>query len=267
MIKGVTKSVERPDADALQPRDFRSPSASERALVLNMVASVVRGVMSAPLGEHLHVLKRNARQEYPEFGFVAELVAQAAVETRKEENARQRNSTVQKRGTKDVSVQTDRKKSKWKLPHDLTESFGRRWLELNSRRVSGKPRQGTFLGRPRRVRRAPLPAGATVSAAERGSADRQTALPIDVVPPAQVSPWTELDRELDPFLADSRLIFQTLFDEGEPITPTDVSLSFCPLNRDGAEMDGTGEPMDEQSPGRDEDRLSLAEPKGTIRAD
>ena len=263
MTKEVPVSVEQSGAGQPFPRDFRSPSASERALALNMVASVVRGVMNASLGESLHVLKRSARQQHPEFGFIAELVAQAAVEARREENTRQRSSLVRGGSKKDVAVQTSRKTGEGRLPHDLTEAFGRRWLDLNAHRVPGKKRQGTFPGKPRHVRKAPLPANATISATERDS----TALPISVASPAQLSPWTELDRQLDPFLEDSRVVFQTLFGEDGPITPTDVSLSFCPLICDGAEVDGMGEPMDGRPPFRDEDRLDQTELGSTTRAD
>ena len=61
---------------------FRDPPASERALALEIVGGVVRHVLSAPVGENLLSLKTKVRRIYPEFGFVTELVTQAALDAR-----------------------------------------------------------------------------------------------------------------------------------------------------------------------------------------
>ena len=262
MTKEVTVSMERLDADQPPLRDFYSSSASERALAVNMVASVVWGVMNASLGESLHVLKWNGRQEHPEFGFIAELVTQAAVETRREENTRQHGSLVRRGSMKEVAVQTGRKTGEWKLPHNLTEAFGRYWLELNTRRVPEKKRQCRFPGMPRRVRKAPLLASTTVGTAERDSTKQPMALSVLSRQlrcrsgQSWIVNWTPSWRILVSF-------FRRCLTKSNP----SHQLMSCPLNRDGAEGDGTGEPRDEQSPGRDEDRLGLAELGSTNCAD
>ena len=56
--------------------------ATEQALAAEMVGGIVRSILSASRSESLLSLKKKARMGYPAFGYVVELVAQAAVDTR-----------------------------------------------------------------------------------------------------------------------------------------------------------------------------------------
>ena len=70
MPKERTISMVQLDADQRPPWDFRNSLASEWALTVNMVTSIIRGVLDASVGESLHVLKKNACREHPEFEFL-----------------------------------------------------------------------------------------------------------------------------------------------------------------------------------------------------
>ena len=137
MPKERTVSMVQLDADQRPPWDFRNSPASEWALTVN---SIVRGVLDASVGESLHVLKKNACREHPEFEFIAELVTQAVVEAW----SCQRRSGNRRGKMKEVAVQTSRKADEQKMPHDLTETFGRRWFHLNARRDPERNCQCTY---------------------------------------------------------------------------------------------------------------------------
>ena len=136
-------------------RNILEPSVAERALAVKTVAEIVDAVMKAPIDENLFILKRESRLAHPGFGFVADLVVQAASESRRAENARagkhrqeniegaviSQRKPVRRHRESDraasshagSSRHTSRRSRPCKeLPPLLTAEFGQIWRERNA---------------------------------------------------------------------------------------------------------------------------------------
>ena len=229
-----TSHYQKPRAFSLKTWD---PPASERALAAEMVGGVVRSVLSAPRGESLLTQKKRARQTYPAFGFVAELVAQAAVDARlgalalcrppprpmEKRSVPSTKALLQRRPPskepieKNMVPPTKALIPRRPLPKELSVAFGRRWLQHNPvpKKIEARSSSGGPTQAPKRVRvsgRAPDSDVRPDLASAASTAP--VAQSVSSVPEEQYPFFPYIDGELDRILQETDACLDDTMDVG-----------------------------------------------------